>query len=114
MKISIDYSHLFLTDNFNGFILLNDLKSWLFERRLMVFIMKDQICMVTGSNSGIGKAVAQELAEMNAKVILVCRDATKGKEEVEEIKSSSGNSAVELMVADLASMDSVRKLAKNF
>ena len=36
--------------------------------------MQGKICMVTGANSGIGKATALALAQMGATVVMVCRD----------------------------------------
>ena len=51
---------------------------------------------------------------MGATTVLVCRELTKGKEAQEEIKTSTGCQSVELMLADLSSLDSVRKLAGDF
>ena len=36
--------------------------------------MNGKICVVTGANRGIGRATAQELADLGATVILVCRN----------------------------------------
>lgn len=73
-------------------------------------------CMITGSNSGIGKAAAVGLARMDAVVIMVCRDQAKGEAAREDILKMSGakRESVELMIADLASLDSVRALAGSF
>lgn len=76
--------------------------------------MKGKICMVTGANSGIGKAIASGLAQMGATVVMVCRDHTKGELAMADIKRTTENQTVELMLADLASLDSVRKLVRNF
>ncbi len=76
--------------------------------------MKGKIFMITGANSGIGKAAATEFARMGATVVMVCRDAKKGDSARNEIKASTGNPSVELMLADLSSLDSVRKLANNY
>lgn len=75
--------------------------------------MQGKVCIVTGANSGIGKATAMGLAHMGATVIIACRDQAKGEEAWNEIKEKSGNDAVHLMLADLASQASIRQLARN-
>src|SRR3989449_1342233 len=76
--------------------------------------MAGRICMVTGANSGIGKATAAGLAEMGATVILVCRNKEKGEAALSEIKEKSGNNSLDLMLADMSSLQSVRQLASEF
>jgi NAD(P)-dependent dehydrogenase (short-subunit alcohol dehydrogenase family) len=76
--------------------------------------MSDRVCMVTGASSGIGKATAVGLAELGATVVLVCRNEVRGEAARAEIIESSGNEAVELMLADLASQQSTRDLARRF
>ena len=70
--------------------------------------------MVTGANSGIGKATAMGLAEMGATVILVCRSKEKGEAALSEMREKSGNNSLDLMLADMSSMQSVRQLASEF
>jgi len=73
-------------------------------------------CLITGANSGIGKATATGLLRMGARVVIVCRDPAKGAVARSEIVEASGSKsgAVRLMTADLSSLASVRKLAANF
>ena len=66
--------------------------------------MHGKICMVTGANSGIGKATALALAQMGATLIMVCRDPARGERAQSEITTQSRNSAVALLQADLSSM----------
>src|SRR5689334_6170051 len=75
--------------------------------------MQGKVCIITGANSGIGKATAMGLANMGATVVMVCRDQARGEEAQNEIKEQSGNDAVDLMLADLSSQASVRELAEN-
>ncbi len=76
--------------------------------------MAGRVCMITGANGGIGKETALALAEMGATVVIVARDSEKGRVALTDIRQRSGNDKVELMVADLASLDAVRRLASEF
>ncbi|MFB0537455.1 MAG: SDR family oxidoreductase [Anaerolineae bacterium] len=76
--------------------------------------MKDQICMITGANSGIGKATALGLARRGATVVIVCRNRDRGEAALAEIKSATGNPNVDLLLADLSSQAEVRRLAEEF
>ena len=75
-------------------------------------IMSGKICVVTGANSGIGKETALGLARMGAHVVMVCRNAQKGKAALEQIRRESDNRNVDLLLADLSSQAAVRELAK--
>lgn len=74
--------------------------------------MRGKICIVTGANSGIGKETALGLAQMGARAVMVCRNAEKGKAALEEIRRESGSSQVDLLIADMSSLASVRALAE--
>ncbi|MCJ7625668.1 MAG: SDR family oxidoreductase [Anaerolineaceae bacterium] len=76
--------------------------------------MKDKVCMVTGATSGIGLVTAQELASMGAKIVIVGRNSQKGEQIVAAIKEATGNSHVELMLADLSEQSQIRKLVSDF
>jgi NAD(P)-dependent dehydrogenase (short-subunit alcohol dehydrogenase family) len=76
--------------------------------------MKDKVCMITGANSGIGKVMALELANMGANMVMVCRSKERGERAQKEIIAQSGNDSVELMIADLSLMREVRELAEEF
>jgi NAD(P)-dependent dehydrogenase (short-subunit alcohol dehydrogenase family) len=73
--------------------------------------MKDEVCLITGATSGIGKATALALAKMGATVITNGKDEKRGEKAADEIKEASGNDNVELMIADLSSQSEVRLLA---
>ena len=76
--------------------------------------MKEKIVMVTGANSGIGKAASLALAKMGARVVMVARNREKGEAARSEVIRKSQNSAVDLLLADLSSLNSVRQLATDF
>ncbi len=73
--------------------------------------MRDKTCVITGANSGIGLETARGLARLGARVILVCRDRGKGEAARRELIQSTGNGQIHLLIADLASLDAVRRLA---
>lgn len=76
--------------------------------------MKEKVVMVTGANSGIGKATSLALAKMGATVVMVARNQEKGEAARSEIIQESKNNSVDLLLADLSSLDSVRQLATDF
>ena len=76
--------------------------------------MKDRVCMITGANSGIGRATALELAKMGATLVMVARDQQKGESAMSEIRKATGNDSIDLLLADLSSLQSVRELAQRF
>jgi NAD(P)-dependent dehydrogenase (short-subunit alcohol dehydrogenase family) len=76
--------------------------------------LQGKICMVTGANSGIGKATALALAQMGATVVMVCRDRARGEQARSEITTTSRNNAVDLLQADLSSQQSIRQLVEHF
>ncbi|XP_049862839.1 retinol dehydrogenase 14-like isoform X3 [Schistocerca gregaria] len=76
-------------------------------------LLHGKTAIVTGSNTGIGKETARDLAKRGARVILACRDQQKGLEARDEIIRTTGNKNVILHLVDLSSLASVRKFAEN-
>ena len=69
-----------------------------------------QKALVTGSTSGIGRAIALKLAREGAEVIVQGRDADRGGTVVDEIRSAGGKAR--FLAADLETATEVRRLAK--
>ncbi|MDH4281347.1 MAG: SDR family NAD(P)-dependent oxidoreductase [Myxococcales bacterium] len=67
--------------------------------------LDDSTCLVTGANSGLGKATAIRLAKRGAHVIMACRSGIP--EAGEEVRAQSGNDKVEMMRVDLSDFDSI-------
>jgi NAD(P)-dependent dehydrogenase (short-subunit alcohol dehydrogenase family) len=71
-----------------------------------------QVAVVTGANSGIGKATSRALAERGASVFLLCRSAERGRAALEELGRSTGRRRLRLVTADVAEPDSLRAAAQ--
>jgi NAD(P)-dependent dehydrogenase (short-subunit alcohol dehydrogenase family) len=80
--------------------------------------MHDTVCVVTGANSGIGKATATELARLGARVVMVCRDKARGRDAQAEIRAAadlahpSREDTVDLLIADLSVQEEVYHLGE--
>jgi NAD(P)-dependent dehydrogenase (short-subunit alcohol dehydrogenase family) len=75
---------------------------------------KGDIVLITGGNSGIGKATAIGLAQMGAKVIIVCRNKERGEKALRDIIEKSNNQTVELYLCDLSSLEDIRRFSNLF
>lgn len=75
--------------------------------------MTGKIVIVTGANSGIGKATARQLADLGATVVLVCRCRERAEAALCELNCVEGR-CFDLLSLDLADLDSVRAFAAAF
>jgi NAD(P)-dependent dehydrogenase (short-subunit alcohol dehydrogenase family) len=73
--------------------------------------IEEQVVLITGATSGLGRQLAQELARAGATVLLHGRDPTRASAAVEEIRSQTGNQRVLSYLADFSSLGQVRRLA---
>ena len=76
--------------------------------------MQGKNCLITGANSGIGKATAIGLAKEWATIIMVCRDKERGEKAKKEIIELTNNKNVELFLCDLSSQEDIRKFVSEF
>lgn len=76
--------------------------------------LQGKTVLITGGNTGIGRATAVGLARLGADVTITSRDVAKGEAAVAEIRRESGSDAVEMMRLDLASLADVRRFAAEY
>ena len=67
-----------------------------------------KVCLITGANSGLGRAVAIDLARRGGHIIMACRSGIPAAGE--EVKRASGNPNVEMLAVDLSDLRSVTRL----
>jgi NAD(P)-dependent dehydrogenase (short-subunit alcohol dehydrogenase family) len=72
--------------------------------------LEGKTVMVDGASSGLGFAIATQLAERGARVIMACRSGIPGKGE--EVKRRTGNPNVDMVHVDFADYHSILKLIK--
>lgn len=72
--------------------------------------MNGKTVIVTGANSGIGRATAAAIVKLRGRVIMACRDTSNAEEAAEEIRQQTGVNGTQLVVRelDLASLTSIR------
>jgi retinol dehydrogenase-12 len=71
--------------------------------------------LVTGANTGIGRAITTALAARGATVVLACRSADKGGTALAQIAAATGaGERLSLVTLDLGNLDSVRAGAQAF
>ena len=81
--------------------------------------MRGYNVVITGANTGLGKATAMKLASLGANILLLSKSIDKGKAAAEEIKKqvkegakqSNNEAAIEVLPLDLASLASIEKCA---
>ena len=78
------------------------------KRPMRVAPMDGKTVIITGGNSGIGKATAVALAAAGARTVITARNRPRGEEAVADIRRASGSDHVDLVVFDLADLATVR------
>jgi dehydrogenase/reductase SDR family member 12 len=73
-----------------------------------------RVAIVTGATSGIGRAVATELARRGGIVHFLARDAGRAERAQRQIAAAAGGGQVTYGLGDLDDLDSVRAFARDF
>jgi len=73
--------------------------------------MSGKTVLITGGTGGIGRAIAEGLAALGARVAITGRDLARTKAAAAQIAARSGNPDIDAFAADLSSQAEVRRLA---
>ncbi|XP_062253930.1 retinol dehydrogenase 14-like [Platichthys flesus] len=78
-------------------------------------MMSGKTVVVTGANSGIGKATAAAIVKLRGRVIMACRDLGSAEEAAREIREQTGADRAQLVLKqlDLASLTSVHTFCQD-
>ncbi len=76
--------------------------------------MARRIVIITGANSGIGKAAAHRFAKEGHTLVMACRSPERSRPVLEEVITGSMNDRVELMKLDMSSFESIRTFCQSF
>jgi NAD(P)-dependent dehydrogenase (short-subunit alcohol dehydrogenase family) len=67
--------------------------------------------VITGGNQGLGYATTEILAQLNARVVIGCRNVTSGEQAKQKILTGNSKADIQVLELDLASLASVRNFA---
>jgi NAD(P)-dependent dehydrogenase (short-subunit alcohol dehydrogenase family) len=73
--------------------------------------MQDKVVVITGATSGIGEIAARRLAGMGARIVLVARDKTRGRETLTRLHKSNPNVSHCIHYGDLSRISEMKRLA---
>lgn len=74
--------------------------------------LSGRTAIVTGANSGIGKEIAAQLADLDARVVMVVRHLDRGADAAAEVRGRVSGADVVIEQADMSDLASVRELAQ--
>lgn len=73
-----------------------------------------RIVIITGANSGVGRAAAMQFAADGHTVVMACRSLERAEPIRREIVDATDNTAVTIMEVDMSSRDSIRTFVARF
>ncbi len=75
--------------------------------------MKNRVCVVTGGNTGIGKAIVLALAQKQMQVVMVSRNREKGETAVQDLLVTAPDATIDMVVGDVGTITATRQLAQD-
>jgi NAD(P)-dependent dehydrogenase (short-subunit alcohol dehydrogenase family) len=76
--------------------------------------LKGRVIIITGADSGVGKATAIHLARLGGTVILACCSPARGLQALNEVRCAAESSRVEMMQVDISFQYSIRQFVADF
>jgi retinol dehydrogenase 12 len=73
--------------------------------------MRDKVVVITGATSGVGEVAARRLAGMGARIVLVARDKTRGRETLTRLHNSNPSVSHSIHYGDLSRISEMKRLA---
>jgi len=76
--------------------------------------LPETTAVITGANSGLGRATARGLAAAGATVVMACRNLDKARAAADAIRRERSGADLDIMALDLSDLASVRTFAGTF
>lgn len=83
-------------------------------QKLKIIQENKKIALVTGANSGMGKATVAALADQGYYVIMLCRSKERGDAALKELSEQNSDRELQLMLCNLGSMKDIRRFTEEF
>src|SRR6201989_1818433 len=77
---------------------------------MSLFDMKGKVAVITGSTRGIGRAIAERMAEHGAKVVISSRKADVCEQVAKEINDAYGKGTAVAIAANISSKENLQNL----
>ena len=73
---------------------------------------RQKVCIVTGANSGIGKAAAEQISDSGHRVVLACRSVDRGEAAKAEIAGRVPHASLDVVQVDMGVRGSIETFSR--